>query len=47
MKIKVNGKRHKVFLVKYDPYNECYFYYTEDENIFNDNDDKVEVLQWR
>lgn len=47
MKIKVNGKRYKVENVKYDPFNECYIYLTENEHIFNDNDDKVEVLQWR
>lgn len=45
MKIKVNGKKYNVIRDVYDPYYECYLYYTEEDDVpFCDLDDNVEVL---
>ena len=45
MKIKVKNKTYEVTLKTYDPYYECYLYYTKEFDIpFCDLDDNVEVI---
>ena len=45
LKIKVNGKEYMLIKKVYDPYKECYFYYTKEiEEPFCDLDEDVEEI---
>ena len=45
-KIKVNGVEYNLIRKVYDPYNECYFYYTKEfDEPFCDLSDNIEEIR--
>ena len=47
LKIKVNGQEYNLIRKVYDPYNECYFYYTKEaDEPFCDLCDDIEEI-WK